>query len=116
MKLVTEACAGHRRLGQPISSLERLAAHHDGLIALTGGFGGPLDVALRAGQIPQAQARLATWPAIFGDRLYVEIQRHERRGARRRSRRICCGSPMMPTCRSSPPTSPSSPSRRLRRP
>ena len=43
---------------------------------LTGGRGGPLDVALRNNQISQARARLATLSAIFGDRLYVELQRH----------------------------------------
>jgi DNA polymerase-3 subunit alpha len=78
MKLVTEAALASGGSGDPISSVERLTAHHDGLIALTGGFDGPIDMALRAGQIPQAQARLATLSGIFGDRLYVEIQRHER--------------------------------------
>jgi DNA polymerase-3 subunit alpha len=78
MKLVTEAALATGGSGDPISSVERLTAHHDGLIALTGGFDGPIDMALRAGQIPQAQARLATLAGIFGDRLYVEIQRHER--------------------------------------
>ncbi|WNJ93283.1 DNA polymerase III subunit alpha [Bosea sp. 685] len=80
MKLVSEACLAAGGSGQPISSLERLAAHHDGLIALTGGYGGPLDMALRAGQAPQAKTRLDQLAAIFGDRLYVEIQRHEREG------------------------------------
>lgn len=80
MKLVTEACLAAGGSGEPVSTLERLAAHHDGLIALTGGHGGPLDMALRAGQVAQAQARLSSLSAIFGDRLYVEIQRHEREG------------------------------------
>ncbi|MDR6870212.1 DNA polymerase-3 subunit alpha [Bosea sp. BE125] len=80
MKLVSEACLAAGGSGQPISSPERLAAHHDGLIALTGGYGGPLDMALRAGQAPQARTRLDQLASIFGDRLYVEIQRHEREG------------------------------------
>ncbi len=80
MKLVSEACLAAGGSGQPISSLERLAAHHDGLIALTGGYGGPLDMALRVGQAPQAKTRLDQLAAIFGDRIYVEIQRHEREG------------------------------------
>lgn len=80
MKLVTEACLASGGAGQPISSVEKLAAHHEGLIALTGGPGGPIDAALRAGQVGQAEARLATLAEIFGDRLYVEIQRHGRDG------------------------------------
>jgi DNA polymerase-3 subunit alpha len=79
MKLVTQAClvAG---AGAPVGSIEHLAENHADLIALTGGAGGPLDLALRAGQPAQAAARLARLQTIFGDRLYVEIQRHEREG------------------------------------
>lgn len=48
-----------------------------GLIALTGGFGGPLDTALRDnGNTELASARLAVLKEAYGDRLYVEIQRH----------------------------------------
>jgi len=47
-----------------------------GLIALTGGPGGPLDLALAAGQSELAAARCARLVALFGDRLYVELQRH----------------------------------------
>lgn len=76
MKLVSEAALATGGSGQPITTIERLAAYHTGLIALTGGQGGPIDVALRLGQLPQAQSRLATLAGIYGDRLYVEIQRH----------------------------------------
>ncbi|MFB2552290.1 DNA polymerase III subunit alpha [Ensifer soli] len=47
----------------------------EGLICLTGAGGGPVDMALRAGQGPQATARLTVLSALFGDRLYVELQR-----------------------------------------
>src|SRR5690348_10413426 len=47
-----------------------------GLIALTGGPSGPLDRALGAGQSELAAARCAKLAALFGDRLYVELQRH----------------------------------------
>ena len=54
----------------------RLAANSEGLILLTGGPSGPLDRLIADGQ-PQAAdmllARLSQW---FGDRLYVELQRH----------------------------------------
>ena len=53
-----------------------LEAHAGGLIALTGGPGGPVDQAFQEGQGDLARARLARLHAAFGDRLYVELQRH----------------------------------------
>ncbi len=57
-----------------------------GLIALTGASGGPVDMALREGHAAQAKERLLTLKSLFGDRLYIELQRqsgydrsHERR-------------------------------------
>jgi len=54
-----------------------LEAGTRGLIALTGGPGGALDQAIAAGQLELAQARAARLCDLFGDRLYVELQRHE---------------------------------------
>jgi DNA polymerase III subunit alpha len=56
--------------------LTRLEEHGEGLIALTGGPEGAIDRALAAGQHDQARDRLLKLEKIFGDRLYVEIQRH----------------------------------------
>ena len=56
--------------------LALLSRHADGLIALTGGPQGPLDRALAAGRPEMADARLARLVPLFGDRLYMEIQRH----------------------------------------
>ena len=53
-----------------------LAEGTEGLIALTGGPGGALDQAIATGQLDLAQARAATLRGLFGDRLYVELQRH----------------------------------------
>ena len=47
-----------------------------GLIALTGGPDGPIDRALHEGQSDKALERLKTLEKIFGNRLYVELQRH----------------------------------------
>src|SRR5947209_4760694 len=58
--------------------LAALEAAADGLIVLTGGPGGPLDLALITGQADLAAARCARLAALFGDRLYVELQRHGR--------------------------------------
>jgi DNA polymerase-3 subunit alpha len=48
----------------------------DGLIALTGGPGGPLDAAIVAGQSHLANGRCEALARLFGDRLYIELQRH----------------------------------------
>jgi len=63
--------------GEPAHvKLAMLGGLHQGLIALTAGPGGPLDLAVAAGQTELAAARCAGLAAIFGDRLYVELQRH----------------------------------------
>ncbi|TXN65403.1 DNA polymerase III subunit alpha [Methylobacterium sp. WL6] len=61
----------------PCVTAAALAESSAGLIALTGGFTGPLDAALRAGRPDLAEARLAALRTTFGEsRLYVELQRH----------------------------------------
>ncbi|MBL6853721.1 MAG: DNA polymerase III subunit alpha, partial [Alphaproteobacteria bacterium] len=53
-----------------------LADHNAGLIALTGGPGGPINKLLLEGQLAAADAMVERLQAIFGDRLYIELQRH----------------------------------------
>jgi DNA polymerase-3 subunit alpha len=72
----------HAYFGVPLGEEPRIAApvlsrHCEGLIALTGGYTGPLDSALRnGGRQELAQARLDILKGAFGSQLYVEIQRH----------------------------------------
>ncbi len=61
---------------KPTLKLDWLAGETDGIIALTGGPGGPLDLAIAAGQSHLAASRLDALLELFGDRLYVELQRH----------------------------------------
>src|SRR5262245_7544479 len=60
----------------PHVKLDWLRGASDGLIALTGGPAGPLDQAIAAGQSHLIAARCEKLLALFGDRLYVELQRH----------------------------------------
>ena len=60
----------------PHVRLSWLEGETEGLIALTGGPGGPLDAPIAAGQGDLAQARCAAREGLFGDRLYIELQRH----------------------------------------
>jgi len=56
--------------------IARVEEFSEGIIALTGGPLGPIDSALRDGQHERAVERLKTLEKIFGNRLYVEVQRH----------------------------------------
>ena len=60
----------------PKVSATVLADHAQGVIALTGGYCGPLDQAYRTGRPELAKARFDRLREAFGDRLYVEIQRN----------------------------------------
>jgi len=63
------------------ASWPEVAAHAEGLIALTGDEDGPLRRAWQHGGANAVAAALAPLKAHFGpDRLYVEIQRHQVRG------------------------------------
>jgi len=76
MKLSSSAFFDPAEDEDPHIAIERLEKHGAGLIALTGGPDGPIDRALRDGQKEIALARLQSLEKIFGDRLYVELQRH----------------------------------------
>ncbi len=60
----------------PQVTLEELAALSGGLICLTGGPGGPVGQLLQSGQRVAAEALMSRLAQVFGDRLYVELQRH----------------------------------------
>jgi DNA polymerase-3 subunit alpha len=60
----------------PQVTLEELEANSEGLICLTGGPDGPMGRLMRQGQRPAAQAMMERFQQIFGDRLYIELQRH----------------------------------------
>src|SRR6516165_2186456 len=60
----------------PHLRLAWLEGETEGLIALTGGPGGPLDAAILAGQSHLAELRCEALARLFGDRMYIELQRH----------------------------------------
>ncbi len=67
----------------PHLRLAWLAGETEGLIALTGGAGGPLDAAIATGQAHLTQGRCEALERLFGDRLYIELQRHGRSAERK---------------------------------
>ncbi len=76
MKLVSLAHLGVGDAEAPHVTIDQLTRHAAGLVTLTGGPQGPIDGAIRDGQTAVAQSRLAVLQSVFGDRLYVELQRH----------------------------------------
>jgi DNA polymerase-3 subunit alpha len=57
-------------------SWDKIVAHNEGLILLSGGPDGPVDPLFAVGRKSEAVAALDTMRAVFGDRFYVELQRH----------------------------------------
>ena len=82
MQLCSRAFLETPSTEKPHLKLAWLDGMTGGLIALTGGPGGPLDAAIVAGQADLAAARCATLQGLFGDRLYMELQRHGTPGER----------------------------------
>ena len=62
--------------GEPGLAWSALAARAEGLILLSGGPDGPVDRLMAAGNVEAAEAVLCAMHAGFGDRFYVELQRH----------------------------------------
>ncbi|TDK43851.1 DNA polymerase III subunit alpha [Antarcticimicrobium luteum] len=75
MKL--NSCLYLRGDGLPAHVLpEELERHGEGLICLSGGPDGPVGQLLQQGRREEAEALMRRLHAIYGDRLYVELQRH----------------------------------------
>ena len=76
MRLCSRAYLGTEQSEPPHIKLAWLKEEAGGLIALSGGPNGPLDTAIGAGQSALAAARCEQLQKLFGDRLYIELQRH----------------------------------------
>ena len=76
LKLTSGAYLDTDSSSDPHISLATLIEHADGLICLTGGPDGAVDMALANRQHDRAKHRLERLRDVFGDRLYVELQRH----------------------------------------
>jgi DNA polymerase III subunit alpha len=61
---------------RPRIKLDWFDGESAGLIALSCGPDGPLDLAIAGGQQALAAARCETLQQVFGERLYIELQRH----------------------------------------
>jgi len=76
MRLCSRAYLETSPQERPHLKLAWLDGEASGLIALSGGPNGPLDAALLGGQSALALTRCEELQRRFGDRLYIELQRH----------------------------------------
>ena len=75
VKLVSRAWLDNAAGAGAHVKLDWLAERAEGIICLTGGPRGPIGAALKADHAALAEARLMRLKEIFGDRLYVELER-----------------------------------------
>ena len=61
---------------EPQVAWNKVAEHAGGLILLSGGPDGPIDPMFAAGKTKEGRAALERMAEAFGDRFYVELQRH----------------------------------------
>jgi DNA polymerase-3 subunit alpha len=61
---------------EPHVAWEKVVAHGDGLILLSGGADGPVDPLFAAGRMAEGRAALTEMQRVFEGRFYVELQRH----------------------------------------
>ncbi len=76
VRLVSRAYLDKRDTDLPHIKANWLSAHSEGIIVLTGGKGGPINLSLAEEKKEHAVERLIYLKKSFADRLYVELQRH----------------------------------------
>ena len=76
MRLCSRAYLGAAPGDSPCVTLADLSSDGADLIVLTGGPDGALDILLGQSRVDAALARLEALEGLFGDRLYIELQRH----------------------------------------
>ncbi len=76
VRLVSDSFVGGDPQVKAHISADHLAKHSEGLIALTGGPQGVINRRIVAGDIAGAREGLRWFEETFGDRVYVELQRH----------------------------------------
>ncbi len=76
LKIVSNAYLDDNGLDEPLVLCSTLEKHIEGLIILTGGPDGVIDLALREGAGERARLMMERLKSMAPDHLYVELQRH----------------------------------------
>ncbi|TCS64152.1 DNA polymerase III subunit alpha [Varunaivibrio sulfuroxidans] len=77
LKLLSRAYLDGEDVDDPKVTLDDLAAHGAGVIALSGGPGGPVGRLLLEGRADDAEKLMRRLAEIYRGRLYVELMRHD---------------------------------------
>lgn len=75
-RLISDAYMLGDEASKPVISKDDLKTHSDGLICLSGGSKGSINDALFHKQNEKAEAECLFLKEVFGDRFYIELQRH----------------------------------------
>ena len=75
-KLSSMAYLDAQATEEPSVAWSSVVERSEGLILLSGGGDGPVDPLLAAGKVGEGREALTQMAAAFGDRFYVELQRH----------------------------------------
>lgn len=76
IKMISQVYAELPTRNTPHITLKDLSRYGSDLIALTGAAKGPVGVLFLEGKTTEAQDLIRAMHSVFGDRLYMEIQRH----------------------------------------
>ncbi|MBP2158351.1 MULTISPECIES: DNA polymerase III subunit alpha [Asticcacaulis] len=76
-KLSSKAYVDNDGIQEPHVTWDYIAENNEGLLLLSGGFDGPVDIAFRQNKPEEAKAALKAMLDVFGDRFYIELQRHD---------------------------------------
>ena len=76
-KLSSVAYVEADAMEEPHVTWDEVVAHNDGLLLLSGGPDGPVDVLFKQNRPEEARAALRSMLEVFGDRFYIELQRHD---------------------------------------
>lgn len=88
-RLVSKAYQEGQQLGKPTVTLQWVADHAEGLIALSGGRFGDIGQALLQNDEATALSRATIWMTMFPGRFYLEIQRSDRSDEAIYNERVC---------------------------
>ncbi len=76
-KLSSIAFVDNDGIEEPHVTWQQIIDNREGVLCLSGGFDGPIDVLFRQNRPEEARTALRTLQDAFGDDFYIELQRHD---------------------------------------
>jgi DNA polymerase-3 subunit alpha len=88
LKLASYAYTQPAEGNAPFLTYDMVCEHHEGLLVLTGGLQGGIGLMFANGRAHDAEVLLERLHGVFGDRLYIEINRHRLQDEKRIERSL----------------------------